>query len=123
MLFISTLIWKKHLFDKVIDPIIDYVKKLVEKVNDIKDEYDEPKPLSYLCIAGGLAANKYFQYKIIEAFGKRSEYKLSIRIPREPSLAVINGALMTMINEVCYILYTLILPQLNMHKFCLYVDI
>lgn len=99
-LSISSTIWREYMFDKAINPMIDHTQKLIDRANNIKDAYDEPKQLSYLCISGGLAANKYFQHRINEAFGPQSNYKMSIRIPREPALAVVNGALMTIINEV-----------------------
>jgi len=94
-LLISKTIWRKHLFDKVIDPMIDHVKSLIKKVDMIKAKGDDdvPKKLTYLCIAGGLASSRYFQHRVHEAFGKGSEYNLSIRVPRRPILSVIDGAL------------------------------
>ena len=96
-LCISLTIWKKHLFDKVIDPTIAHVQDLIEKVNKVRgrwdDENSEPRKLKYLCIAGGLAANRYFQHRIYKAFGKGSKHDLLIRTPRRPILSVIDGAL------------------------------
>jgi len=96
-LFISETIWREHLFDKVIDPMIAHVEGLIEKVSKIRgkldDEKAEPKKLTYLCIAGGLASSRYFQHRVHKAFGKGSKYDLSIRVPRRPILSVIDGAL------------------------------
>ena len=92
-LFISSVIWKEHLFDKVINPMIDHVHNLIKEVNLIKDKDGKQKQVKYLCIAGGLSSSKYFQHRVREAFGMESKYKLSIRIPRRPILSVIDGAL------------------------------
>jgi len=92
-LYFSAEIWKKYLFDKVIDPMINHVTDLIAKVKEIKDKSGQKKPLVYLCIAGGLASSRYFQNRIHSAFGKGSQYDLSIRIPRRPILSVIDGAL------------------------------
>lgn len=42
------------LFDFCVDPIINHIEKLLEKVEDIK----------YLCFVGGFSQSKYLLYKI-----------------------------------------------------------
>ena len=93
-LIISTEIWKKHLFDKVMDPMIEHIEDLLN--NKLKD-------IKYICICGGLSISKYFQSRMRDTFGINSKYKLSIRIPSKPILSVIDGAvkLATKPNYIC----------------------
>ena len=75
----------KSLFDHIINPLVDHVKK---KLN-------EPKLMrncKYLCLVGGLSCSKYFQYRMKTAFGPRSRYPLQVIIPEAPILSVVKGA-------------------------------
>ena len=51
----SNLVWK-YLFDHVIDPAIEHIEYLLSqsKMNECK----------YLCLVGGLACSKYYQYRM-----------------------------------------------------------
>lgn len=93
VLWMSTEIWSKHLFDRIIDPMIEHVQDLIVEVDDVVGKDGTKKKVTYLCIAGGLSSSKYFQHRIHTAFGVDSDYGLSIRIPRRPILSVIDGAL------------------------------
>ena len=90
-MWMSKEIWSKHLFDRIIDPMIEHVQELIADVNEVPGKDGVVNEVKYLCIAGGLSSSKYFQHRIREAFGTESEYKLSIRIPRRPILSVIDG--------------------------------
>jgi len=92
-LWMSREIWTKHLFDSIIDPMIEHVENLIADVNQVPGKDGVVKEIKYLCIAGGLSSSKYFQYRVKEAFGVDSKYGLAIRIPRRPILSVIDGAL------------------------------
>ena len=51
-LFLSADIWRECLFDKVINPMIDHVQKLIVKVNDIEDKdgkKTQVKFIHFLC--------------------------------------------------------------------------
>jgi len=93
VLTMSSTIWTQCLFDKIIDPMVEHVERLIAEVNEVEDKNGAIKKVKYLCIAGGLASSKYFQHRIHAAFGMESAHKLSIRIPRRPILSVIDGAL------------------------------
>eukprot|EP01084_Bolivina_argentea_P255736 430269_1 len=82
-LLISTKIWK-HLFNKVIDPVIDEIKGLLDTMN---------KAVNHLIITGGLSKSKYYQHRINEAFGQNTKYNLLIQNLKNPILSVLNGAL------------------------------
>ena len=75
----------KSLFDYVIDPLVDHLKKLL----------NEPllmRKCKYLCLVGGLLCSKYLQHKMKTQFGPRLSYKLEIIIPKTPILSVVKGA-------------------------------
>lgn len=92
-LWMSREVWSKHLFDRIIDPMIGHVQELIEEVNQVEGKDGTVAKVKYLCLAGGLSSSKYFQHRIHESFGIDSPYGLSIRIPRRPILSVIDGAL------------------------------
>ena len=77
------MLWQS-LFDVVMDPIIDHVKKLLN--NQVMEN------CNYLCLVGGLSCSPYFQHQMKEEFGLNSDYKLKLVIPRRPILSVVEGA-------------------------------
>ena len=82
-MMIERRLWKR-MFNHVMDPTIDHVKKLLQ----------EPKLMrncKYLCLAGGLSTSPYFQMRMREEFGPRSRYKLTLIIPPRPILSVVEG--------------------------------
>ena len=78
-------VWKS-IFDHVINPTIDHVEKLL-KMPVLSEN------CKYLCLVGGLSCSPYFQSRMRMRFGKESEYKLDLIIPKpSPILAVVRGA-------------------------------
>ena len=80
---ISYTLWN-HLFDQVVDKIINHVRKLLDS--------QEMEGCKYLCLVGGFSQSKHLQAKIFKAFGTKSKYEVMIFIPRRPILSVVDGA-------------------------------
>jgi len=79
------VVWT-HMFDDVIDRIIDHCRRLLESA-PLKDGQ-----CRYLCLVGGFSASKYLQKRIIYELGPKSKHKLRVIIPTRPSLSVVEGA-------------------------------
>ena len=80
---IDAIIWKS-LFDHVIDPTIEHIKRLLQE--------EVMKGCNYLCLVGGLSCSPYFQHRMKKAFGEGSDNGLTVIIPEKPILTVIQGA-------------------------------
>ena len=79
-------LWK-ILFDSVVDPIIDHVKKILAKQN--------MKTTKYIFLVGGLANSKYFQVRMKNEFdinNDNNKYKINVITPEFPQLCVVDGA-------------------------------
>ena len=73
------------MFDVAVEPAIQHIIGLL----------NEPKLMRtcrYLCLVGGLSTSPYFQYRMRDAFGPKSKYRLQVIIPERPILAVVEGA-------------------------------
>ncbi len=80
----DNIVWIS-MFDQVIDPIIEHIKKLLDNTTLMRN-------CKYLCLVGGMSCSPYFQSKMKEIFGIQSEYKLQVIIPKSPILSVVEGA-------------------------------
>ena len=90
-MWMSKEIWTTHLFDRIIDPIVGHVQDLIAEVNEVPRKDGMVNEVNLLCFVGGLSSSKYFQHRIIDAFGTESEYNLLIRWARRPVFSVIDG--------------------------------
>jgi len=75
-----------HMFDDVIDRIIDHCRRLLESP-PLKDGQ-----CHYLCLVGGFSASKYLQKRMIYELGPKSKHRLIVIRPKRPSLSVVDGA-------------------------------
>lgn len=80
------------MFDVSINPIIAHCKHLCldKKLR---------RNTKYMCLVGGLSSSSYFEHRIEEAFGPRSEYKFTIIRPERPMLTVVEGAALFGVTE------------------------
>ena len=84
ILGIKCLIFKKHLYDPFINPVINHVQKLLAR--------DSMQNCSYIYMVGGYSKTEYFQSRIKSTFGLKTEYKIDVIIPPNPLLSVVDGA-------------------------------
>lgn len=73
------------MFDHVITPTILHIQSLL---NHSKLE----RHCNYLCLVGGLSCSPYFEYRMRQQFGSKSQYKMEVVVPRRPMLSVVEGA-------------------------------
>eukprot|EP01084_Bolivina_argentea_P301958 521093_1 len=72
------------MFNKFICRIIFQVKQVLNEPN--------ANNCKFIALVGGFSSSKYFKFRIKEAFGPTSNYKLIVKTLKKPSLCVVTGA-------------------------------